>query len=86
RSRFGLPKDQKTTIEIVECIGSVDETVRERLGYKIGKMAEALQDSSLRPDPIPLDPTDIEDFDEYSTGLSTDDIQALFNALSMEES
>ena len=84
--RFGLPKDQKTTIEIVECIGSVDETVRERLGYKIGQMAEALEDSSLRPDPIPLDPTDIEDFDEYSTGLSTDDIQALFNALSMEES
>lgn len=49
-------------------------------------MAEALEDSSLRPDPIPLDPTDIEDFDEYSTGLSTDDIQALFKALSMEES
>jgi SNF2 family DNA or RNA helicase len=84
--RFGLPKDQKTTIEIVECIGSVDETVRERLGYKIGQMAEALEDSSLRPDPIPLDPTDIEDFDEYTTGLSTDDIQALFKALSMEES
>ena len=83
--RFGLPKDQKTTIEIVECIGSVDETVRERLGYKIGQMAEALEDSSLRPDPIPLDPTDIEDFDDYSTGLSQDDIQALFKALSMEE-
>jgi SNF2 family DNA or RNA helicase len=29
--RFGLPKDQKTTIEIVECPDSIDETVRERL-------------------------------------------------------
>ena len=84
--RFGLPKDQKTTIEIVECIGSIDEIVRERLGYKIGQMAEALNDSSLRPDPIPLDPTDIEDFEEYSTGLSSDDIQALFKTLSMERS
>lgn len=80
--RFGLPKDQKTTIEIVECIGSVDETVRERLSYKIGQMAEVLEDSSLRPDTIPLDPTEIEDFDEYSTGLSTEDIQALLKSLS----
>jgi SNF2 family DNA or RNA helicase len=83
--RFGLPKDQKTTIEIVECIDSVDETVRERLGYKIGQMAEALEDSSLRPDPIALDPNDIEDFDEYSTGLAIDDIQALLKSLNKDE-
>jgi SNF2 family DNA or RNA helicase len=82
--RFGLAPDQKTTIEIVECIGTVDETVRERLGYKIGKMAEALEDSSLRPDPIPLDPNDIEDFDEYSTGMGQDDMQALLKDLSKE--
>lgn len=82
--RFGLPKDQKTTIEIVECIDSVDETVRERLVYKIEKMAEALEDSSLRIDPIPLDRDDIEDFDEYSTGLDPDDIQALLKDLSKE--
>ncbi len=75
--RFGLPQDQQTTIEIVECIDSVDETVRERLGYKIGQMAQALEDSSLRPDPIALDPNDIEDFDEYSTGLAIEDIQSL---------
>ncbi len=83
--RFGLPANQQTTIEIVECLDSVDETVRERLGYKIGKMAEALEDSSLRPDPIPLDPNDIEDLDEYSTGLAPDDIQALLKDLSREE-
>ena len=75
--RFGLPPDQDTFIEIVECEGSVDETVRERLGFKIGRMAEALEDPSLRPDPIPLDPSDIEDYEEYSTGLAQDDIQAL---------
>jgi SNF2 family DNA or RNA helicase len=75
--RFGLPPDQDTFIEIVECEGSVDETVRERLGFKIGRMAEALEDSSLRPDPIPLDPADIEDYDEYSTGLATEDIDTL---------
>lgn len=80
--RFGLPPDQSTTIEIVECLDSVDETVRERLSYKIGKMAEALEDSSLKPDPIPIDPNDIEDIDDYSTGLAPDDIQALLQDLS----
>lgn len=82
--RFGLPQDQKTTIEIVECTDSVDETVRERLRYKIGQMAEALDDTTLRPDPIPLDPTDIEDIDDYSTGLREEDIQALLKDLSRE--
>lgn len=83
--RFGLPADQVTTIEIVECIDSVDETVRERLSLKIGKMAEALEDSSLKPDPIPIDPNDIEDFEEFSTGLLPDDVQALLRDLSREE-
>jgi SNF2 family DNA or RNA helicase len=84
--RFGLPPEQKTTIEIVECIGTVDETVRYRLGYKINKMAEALEDSTLHPDPIPLDPNDIEDIDDYSTGLAPDDIEALLRDLSRKES
>lgn len=75
--RFGLSADQSTTVEIVECIDSVDETVRERLNYKIGQMAEALEDSSLKPDPIPIDPNDIEDAEEYSTGLAREDIDAL---------
>ena len=79
--RYGLPPDQATIIEIVECVGTVDETVRMRLGYKINLMAEALEDSSLRPDPVALDPTDIEDYDEYSTGLRPDDIEALLRDL-----
>lgn len=82
--RFGLPPEQTTTIEIVECLNSVDETVRERLSYKIGKMAEALDDSSLKPDPIPIDPNDIDDIDDYSTGLAPDDIQALLQDLSKQ--
>jgi SNF2 family DNA or RNA helicase len=83
--RFGLKRDEKTTIEVVACAESVDETVRERLNYKIERMAEALEDSSLRPDPIPLDPPDIEDVEEYSTGLAPDDIQALLRDLSRDE-
>jgi hypothetical protein len=45
-------------------------------------MAEALEDSSLKPDPIPIDPNDIEDIEDYSTGLLPDDIQALLKDLS----
>ena len=82
--RFGLAPDQSTTIEIIECVGTVDETVRERLGYKIGQMAEALEDSSLRPDPIPIDPNDIEDAEEYGTGLAREDIDALLRDLAKE--
>lgn len=79
--RYGLPADQSTTVEIVQCIGSVDETVDERLRYKIGLMAKALEDSNLCPDPIALDPVDIPDYDEYSTGLGEEDIQALLQDL-----
>ncbi|WP_205956704.1 DEAD/DEAH box helicase [Pseudoxanthomonas winnipegensis] len=75
--RFGLPADQDTRVEIVECLGTVDETVRTRLDFKITQMADALNDSSLRPDPIALDPSDIDDYEEYSTGLASDDIRAL---------
>lgn len=82
--RFGLPPDQETIIEIVECIDTVDATVRERLGFKIGRMAEALADPMLRPDPIPIDPTDIDDYDDYSTGLAQEDIQALLRDFSGE--
>lgn len=79
--RYGLKPDQSTTIEIVQCLGSVDETVDERLRYKIGLMGKALEDSSLCPDPIALDPVDIADYDEYSTGLAEDDIMALMRDL-----
>lgn len=75
--RFGLPPDQETIIEIVQCQGTVDETVLYRLNTKIQQMADALEDSSLVVDPIALDPTDIEDYEDYSVGLRDEDIQAL---------
>lgn len=75
--RFGLPPDQDTTIEIVECRGTVDETVHQRLQNKINAMSDALNDSSIRVDPIVMDPQDIEDYDELSAGLSEEDVEAL---------
>jgi SNF2 family DNA or RNA helicase len=81
--RLGLAPDQQTVIEIVECEGTLDETVRERLKQKIGAMAEALEDSSLKPDPIPLDPGLIAEVDDEfaGSGMAEDDIQALLRDL-----
>ncbi|CAE6819780.1 DEAD/DEAH box helicase [Paraburkholderia aspalathi] len=84
--RFGLPPEQETIVEIVECEGSVDQTVLERLDYKINRMAEALEDSSLAVDPIALDPGDIEDYDDYSVGLRDEDIEALLRDFERGES
>ncbi len=75
--RFGLPKTQETVIEIVECRGTVDETVHQRLLNKVNAMADALEDPSLRVDPIELDPEDIEGYDDVSAGLSAEDVEAL---------
>ena len=79
--RLGLPPDQDTTIEIVECAKSVDETVDMRLGAKINAMAVALNDTSLRIDPIPMDsqPTDSDELS--GGGLDADDVQALLRDL-----
>jgi SNF2 family DNA or RNA helicase len=82
--RFGLKPTDRTDIEIVECQGTVDETVRLRLGYKIGRMAQALEDSSLAPDPIPIDPEEFssaEEREDAATGLTVDDIRALISDL-----
>ncbi len=77
--RLGLSPDQATYIEILECAESVDETVRERLVFKVGKMAEALSDSSLNIDPIPIDVSDDPEYD--SAGIDTDDVKALIESL-----
>ncbi len=81
--RFGLAPDEQTFIEIVEGKDTVDQVVRTRLGFKITQMAVALEDSSLSPDPIALDPVDIEDYEDYTTGLTSDDIKALLTDLSV---
>ena len=81
--RFGLAPDQETHIEIVECIDSIDEMVRARLKFKIDAMATVLDDSSLRLELVPVDPTSIEDYETFSTGLDAGDIQALIASLGM---
>jgi hypothetical protein len=79
--RLGLPPEQETTIEIVECADSVDQTVGLRLLSKINAMAAALNDPSLRIDPIPMD-IQLADDDEWSDrGLDADDVQALLRDL-----
>lgn len=84
--RFGLPADQSTNIEIVECEGSIDETVRARLDLKIGAMADVLQDSSLKPEVVPIDQELLEDYEELSAGLDMGDIQALIASLGSSSS
>ena len=83
--RLGLPADQSTTIEIVECVGTVDETVRMRLSAKVTAMALALNDSGLRIDPVRIDP-DEEEAKEWAAGvLDVDDVQALLKDLTRDD-
>jgi SNF2 family DNA or RNA helicase len=77
--RLGLPPDQSTTIEIVECDQTVDQAVNDRLVAKVGRMAEALEDSSLRIDPLPIDIAD--DPDAYPAGMDEGDVDALIENL-----
>lgn len=80
--RLGLPPDQETIIEIVQCAKSVDETAGLRLKSKINAMARALNDASLRVDPIPIDPQLSDDDGLSDGGLDADDVQALLRDLS----
>lgn len=70
--RLGLPKDQHTEVEILECAASIDQVIDSRLRNKIDLMAQSLNDPSLNVDTIHYDP-DI-DVDEV---LSPDDIDAI---------
>lgn len=78
--RLGLPPNQDTIIEIVECARSVDETVRQRLEFKVGQMAAALNDSGLKISPVPVVPDD-EDEGYGAGGLDEGDVRALLAAL-----
>lgn len=82
--RLGLPPNEDTTIEIVECSKSVDETVNLRLRSKINAMAAALNDASLRIDPIPMDPQTSDEDELSGGGLDADDVQALLRDLSAD--
>ncbi|RUC23053.1 DEAD/DEAH box helicase [Pseudomonas aeruginosa] len=81
--RLGLPPRQATTIEVVECSGSIDETVQWRLKTKIDAMAAALNDTTLQIDPIPMDPEMTDDDEDWSGGgMDAEDVQALLRDLS----
>jgi SNF2 family DNA or RNA helicase len=80
--RLGLRDDQSTTLEILECRGTIDESIRHRLSLKTSKMAEALEDKSLQIDPIPFDLFDVEDAVEAEVGsLDMDDVKDLLDLL-----
>lgn len=81
--RLGLPPEQETIIEIVECASSVDEAVQWRLKTKIDAMAAALNDTTLRIDPIPMDPEAVDEEGDWSGGgMDAEDVQALLRHLS----
>lgn len=79
--RIGLKPGQDTVIEIVECEGSVDETVRQRLEFKVEQMAVALEDSGLRIAPVSMDPDEEGEDDWGAGGLDEGDVRALLASL-----
>ena len=70
--RLGLPKDEHTEVEILECTASIDQVIDTRLRNKIDLMAQSLNDPSLNVDTVHYD-SEI-DVDEI---LSPDDIEAI---------
>ena len=76
--RLGLADGQITTLEIVECEGTIDETVRFRLQSKVDAMAIALSDNSLNVEPISND-EEVNELD--SSGLDVSDLEMLCESL-----
>lgn len=82
--RFGLKKGIVPCIEIVECRDSIDQRVRDRLNAKINRMAEVLEDPSIRIDPpdSPIDPDVIENNEDRLLGMTKADALDLVASLS----
>ena len=74
--RLGLAKHQLTYVDVVECIDTIDETVRQRLEMKVNAMARVLEDSSLNISPL----QEIEEDSDISA-VDAGDIQALVATL-----
>lgn len=79
--RLGLAPGQSPLIEILECPGTIDESVGSRLRQKIHRMATALDDPSLIIDPIPVDPAIMDEEDDGFVGIDTDDIRDMIGNL-----
>ena len=69
--RLGLGQDEAPTIEIVECRGTIDEVINQRLTIKVNTMADALNDPSLNVEAIPYD------IDFSVEEMNGDDIKAV---------
>lgn len=75
--RLGLSKGQLTSIEILYCTDSVDESVSLRLKEKVRKMGVVLNDSGLNIDPVSFDPTEIGNDEAMDNKDITDFIRHL---------
>ncbi len=71
--RLGLAPDQHPIVEIVECRGTIDEVIDQRLKLKVSTMAAALNDTSLNVESIPYD------IDFSIEDMNGDDIQAVID-------
>lgn len=72
--RIGLAPETKTTVEIVQSEGTIDEVVQARLAVKIDRMARVLGDDSLGID-------DVLELDPEDESLDRDDIAELLEHL-----
>ena len=69
--RLGITVEEAPTIEIIECRGTIDEVINQRLMIKVRTMADALNDSSLNVEAIPYD------IDFSVDDLNAEDIRAV---------
>ena len=76
--RLGLTSEEAPTIEIVECRGTIDEVIDQRLNFKVRTMAKALNDTSLNVESIPYD------IDFSTDDITSDDIEAVMQYFSMD--
>jgi SNF2 family DNA or RNA helicase len=79
--RFGLDPNQDTFVEIVECRGTVDETVRARVGAKVTAMRTVLDDPSLNTEVVPVDVALGDDVEAFNAGLDAEDVRAVIESL-----
>lgn len=81
--RFGLEPGIVPTIEVVECRDSIDQRVRDRLTAKINRMADVLNDASIRIDPpeTPIDPDVVENNEDRLLGMTSGDAEDLLKSI-----
>lgn len=68
-----MTPEEAPIIEIVECRGTIDEVIDQRLKLKVKTMADALNDTSLNVESIPYD------IDFSTEDMTGDDIQAVID-------